>query len=66
MTVKINDTTVELPDRSTLADALAAKGINTAGIAVAVNSAVVPKDDYSTRALSDGDTILIIRAFYGG
>lgn len=66
MTVKINDTTVDLPDRSTIADALAAKEINTAGIAVAVNSAVVTKADYATRTLSDGDTILIIRAFYGG
>lgn len=66
MIVKINDTTLELPDNSTLADALSAKKIGTAGIAVAVNSTVVPKDDYATRTLSDGDTILIIRAFYGG
>lgn len=66
MTVKINDTAIELPEKATLADALAAKSISTAGIAVAVNSVVVPKTGYDSKQLSDGDSIIIIKAFYGG
>lgn len=66
MTVKINDTAIELPANATLADALAAKSINTAGIAVAINSTVIPKTGYANHLLSDGDSILIIKAFYGG
>ncbi len=66
MTVKINDTEVSLPQGSTISQALDAAGIKPAGIAVALNGTVVPKADYSNRTLADGDTILIIKAFYGG
>ncbi len=66
MTVKINDTEVSLPQGSTISQALEVAGIKPAGIAVALNGTVVPKADYSNRTLADGDTILIIKAFYGG
>lgn len=66
MTVKINDTEVSLPQGSTISQALDAAGIKPVGIAVALNGTVVPKADYSNRTLADGDTILIIKAFYGG
>lgn len=66
MTVKINDTEVSLPQGSTISQALDAAGIKPVGIAVALNGTVVPKADYSNKALADGDTILIIKAFYGG
>lgn len=66
MTVKINDTEVSLPQGSTISQALEVAGIKPAGIAVALNGTVVPKADYSNRSLADGDTILIIKAFYGG
>ena len=66
MTVKINDTEVSLPQGSTISQALEVAGIKPTGIAVALNGTVVPKADYSNRTLADGDTILIIKAFYGG
>lgn len=66
MTVKINDTEVSLPQGSTISQALEVAGIKLAGIAVALNGTVVPKADYSNRTLDNGDTILIIKAFYGG
>ncbi len=40
MTIKINDKTYELPEASTVADALEHAGINTRGIATAVNNCV--------------------------
>jgi sulfur carrier protein len=36
------------------------------GIAVAVNGAVVPRPEWSTKELHDGDSIEIVRAVQGG
>ena len=36
------------------------------GIAVAVNGAVVPRSEWSTKELHDGDSIEIVRAVQGG
>lgn len=66
MTVKINDTEVSLPQGSTISQALEAAGIKPAGIAVALNGTVTPKAGYDTQPLTEGDTLLIIKAFYGG
>ena len=40
--------------------------IPESGIAVAVNGDVVPKTDWESRIIADGDAIMVIRAFYGG
>lgn len=66
MTVTINDKPVQLPDRATLLQALEAEAINPAGIATAVNNAVVPRDSRASHVLNPGDKIIIIKAFYGG
>lgn len=66
MKIKINDVEVQTPIGSTVADALAAQGIDPVGKALALNGKVVPKGDYSETMLSEGDSILIIKAFYGG
>ena len=66
MEVKLNDKIITLPDGATLADALEAGSVAPNGIATAVNSKVVPAADRPTTTLSDGDSILIIKAFYGG
>lgn len=66
MTIKINDKTYELPEASTVTDALEHAGINTRGIATAVNNCVVAASERGKRVLADGDAIVIIRAFYGG
>ena len=36
------------------------------GVAVAVNGTVVPRRDWTQRALADGDRIEIVRPFAGG
>lgn len=66
MEVKINDKPVRLPDGATLADALAAAQAPATGIATALNGTVVTSAARATTKLSDGDTVLIIKAFYGG
>lgn len=66
MTVNINDTAIELSDDSTVREALAARNIDPTGIAVALNGTIVTKSDYDCTALHDGDSLIIIKAFYGG
>lgn len=66
MKITINSTTLELPDNSTLQDALDSKQISPQGIATAVNGIVVPHTARSSTYLNEGDNILIIKAFYGG
>ena len=45
---------------------LGKKSISAVNIAVAVNGQMVPKTEYDATALHDGDTVLVIKAFYGG
>lgn len=66
ITVKINDSDVLLPNEATLEDALEQKGINPQGIATALNGAVIPAPLRQSTFLHDGDSIIIITAFYGG
>ena len=66
MTVKINDKPTTLADGATLADALMEAGVMPEGIATALNGTVVSSDKRASTQLTDGDNILIIKAFYGG
>ena len=66
MKIKINSVEHDFPEGTTLAAALAACGVRPEGIAAAVNGSVVPKKYHTTTQLADGDSIIIIKAFYGG
>lgn len=66
MTITINDKTAMVAPMTTLAQLLADKGIAPAGTAVAVNGTVVAPVQWSATMLSDGDSILVFKAFYGG
>lgn len=66
MNVKINDKSITLNENATLQDALDSQAIKPQGIATALNGTVIPVTDRSTTILSDGDNIVIIKAFYGG
>ena len=66
MNVRINDASLELPDGSTLSQAIKTKGVPTEGIATAVNGTVIPAAARDSHVLTDGDNIVIIKAFYGG
>lgn len=66
MNITINGKAFELPQGSTLADALTVAAISTQGIATALNNTVVPAAMRPQTQLADGDSITVITAFYGG
>ncbi len=66
MKIKINGKEYELPEAATLADALEKAGIAQRGIATAVNNGVVPATERTKKVLADGDSVIVITAFYGG
>ena len=64
ITVKFNDESLLLDDGATVSCMLG-KSISAVNIAVAVNGQMV-QTEYDATALHDGDTVLVIKAFYGG
>ena len=66
MNIKVNGKNVEIKEGATVSEVLASQNITPAGIAVAVDNTVVPRDKYAITTLSEGQSLLIIKAFYGG
>lgn len=66
MKVIINNTAIDLPEGATLAQALEARSLPSSGIATAVNGIVVPAKTRMLHRLQEGDTVVVIKAFYGG
>ena len=62
----MNDEPQTLGPGATVADLVATLGLGARRIAVEVNRAVVPRADYATTALSDGDAIEVIHFVGGG
>lgn len=67
MLVSINNKALELPSAATITDMLEESGIqNTSGVAIAVNSDVIPRSKWQTYELKNNDKIMIIKATQGG
>lgn len=66
MTVTLNKKSCTLPDNTTLADVAVQMKVPAKGAAIAVNGAVVHREQWSSTTVSDGDDILVIKAFCGG
>jgi sulfur carrier protein len=67
MTVTLNGNPTELPDEATLIDAVNAAGESERrGVAVAVGGEVVPRGEWASRRLSEGEEIEVVRAVQGG
>ncbi len=66
MQVFINDTPVECPPKTTVAQLLSQQKIQPVNIAVAVDNTVVSKANWDTAVLQDGSRITIIKAVQGG
>lgn len=68
MKVALNGEPVELPDEASLADAVTAAGADPArrGLAAAVDGEVVPKGDWATLSLVEGQDVEVVRAVQGG
>lgn len=66
MEIKINNAPLTVASGSNLADVLVANNITTTGIATAVNGKVIAAHLRKDHILAEGDSIIIIKAFYGG
>lgn len=67
MKANINSKEYELPDNSTIAQVLESIDFfDVKGTAVALNSEVVPKDQWQLKTIENNDRILVIRATQGG
>ena len=68
MRVVLNGEPREAPEGATVADLVAAAGIepDRSGIAVAVNGEVVPRGAWATTPVADGSRIEILQAVAGG
>jgi sulfur carrier protein len=65
MNVTVNGSVRELADRATVRDLLDLIDAPPS-VAVAVDNAVVPRAEWSSRTLADGSTIEVLSAVQGG
>ena len=68
MIVEVNGERTQLADGATVADAVRAAGAepDARGVAAALRGEVVPKADWGSRRLSEGDELEVVRAVQGG
>ena len=68
MRIVLNGKPAELPDGASVAEAVAAAGVNGAprGVAVAVEGEVIPRGEWEATGLRDGEAVEVVRAIQGG
>ncbi|MDX2127123.1 MAG: sulfur carrier protein ThiS [Aeromonas hydrophila] len=66
LTIRLNDKAQPLAAGQSVADLLAAQGVNPQGVAVALNGAVLPRSRWAETRLNDGDEIHLFTAIAGG
>lgn len=67
MIIRVNDQPREVANDLALADLVRDLGLaERKGVAIAINDEVVPRSTWPTRALSEGERILVIQATQGG
>jgi sulfur carrier protein len=64
--VKLNGDARQLPDGSSVAEAVAVLTSLASGVAAAVNGDVVPRGAWSETSLRDGDQVEVVTAVQGG
>jgi len=64
--VKLNGEPRDLPDGSTVAQAVTALTAAARGVAAAVNGDVVPRGSWAATLLRDGDQVEVVTAVQGG
>lgn len=64
--VKLNGEPRELPDGSTIAQAVAELTAAPAGVAAAHNGDVIPRGSWAATPLRDGDEVEVVTAVQGG
>ncbi|WP_405605093.1 sulfur carrier protein ThiS [Polaribacter sp. Asnod1-A03] len=66
MTIKVNNETQEISNKTTLQELVEHLKIQTNGIAIAINNNVVKKTEWSLKNLQQEDVVLIIKSTQGG
>ena len=66
MVITVNGEDRAVPGEATVAAIVGAFAPSAKGIAVAVNAEVVPRSEWDTTAVSDGDQIEVLTAAQGG
>ncbi|MGH3715768.1 MAG: sulfur carrier protein ThiS [Micromonosporaceae bacterium] len=66
MNVSVNGQARQFTAEATVADAVTALTAAPNGVAVAVNGEVVPRGEWRTTALRDGDQLEVLTASQGG
>ncbi|HDX8445105.1 sulfur carrier protein ThiS [Aeromonas hydrophila] len=66
LTIRLNDKAQPLAAGQSVADLLAAQGVNPQGVAVALNGAVLPRSRWAETRLNDGDELHLFTAIAGG
>lgn len=66
MRIKVNGEPRSMADGATVADVLAALGLPSTGVAVAVDGEVVRRADWSVSELGDGAAVEVLTAVQGG
>jgi len=64
--VKLNGQSRDLPDGSTVAQAVTELTAAASGVAAAVNGDIVPRGSWTVTRLRDGDQIEVVTAVQGG
>jgi sulfur carrier protein len=64
--VRLNGEPRELPDGSTVAEAVAELTTAATGVAAAVNGDVVSRGSWTVTLLADGDQVEVVTAVQGG
>ena len=65
MIVMVNEKQVEVGDQTTVAALLESLGLPDRGVAVALDSSVLPRSQWAT-TLSEGDRLEVVTAVQGG
>ena len=64
--IKLNSEDKEIEENCSINDFLQKNGLNNSNLAIAVNDSVIPKSEWNTKIIANGDKILLIKAAYGG
>lgn len=66
MQITLNGELRELPEHSNLAQALSAFGFEASEVAVAIDTAFVPRSQYGSRVLKAGEQVEVLAPVQGG
>jgi sulfur carrier protein len=66
LNVTVNATEHQLPDQTVLQQLLEQLAVGSGRIAVEINGEIVPRSQFATFQLADGDKIEIVQAIGGG